>query len=114
MLSKEEIENLLKEISQGFRKIPQVENILYPLDINQFQKLKEYIEQLEADNYEQNNIINNYIENSIPKEVIEKTIKQIGKKEKEELKGLKGQDRYFVKQMYQSQEKLLQELMEGK
>ena len=50
MLSKEEIENLLKDISQGFRKIPQVENILYPLDINQFQKLSQYIEQLETKN----------------------------------------------------------------
>ena len=49
MLSKEEIEKLLKEISNGFRKIPQVENILYPLDINQFQKLNEYICQLESD-----------------------------------------------------------------
>lgn len=49
MLSKEEIENLLKNISQGFRKIPQVENILYPLDINQFQKLSEYIAKLESD-----------------------------------------------------------------
>lgn len=49
MPSKEEIENLLKNISQGFRKIPQVENILYPLDINQFQKLSEYMAQLESD-----------------------------------------------------------------
>lgn len=52
MQSKEEIENILKDIRQGFRKIPQVENILYPLDINQFQKLSEYIIQLETQKQE--------------------------------------------------------------
>lgn len=56
----------------------------------------------------------NYIENSISKEVIEEKIKILNKKEKEELKGTKGQDRYFIKQMYNYQRKILQELLEGK
>lgn len=44
-------------------------------------------------------------------ETIEKKLKELYKKEKEELKGLKGQDRYFVKQMYQSMRKPLEELL---
>lgn len=52
------------------------------------------------------------VENSIPISVIQNTLEDINKKEKEELKGLKGQDRYFVKQMYQYMKKPLQELLE--
>ena len=54
------------------------------------------------------------LENSIPRQVVEEKLKEIDKNEKEELKGLKGQDRYFVKQMYQNQRKPYQELLEGK
>ena len=36
---------------------------------------------------------------------------EINKKEKEELKGMKGQDRYFVKQTYQNKKMILQELI---
>lgn len=52
------------------------------------------------------------LKNSIPISVIQNTLKDINKKEKEELKGLKGQDRYFVKQMYQYMRKPLQEILE--
>lgn len=52
------------------------------------------------------------LSNSIPISVIQNTLKEINKKEKEELKGLKGQDRYFVKQMYQYMRKPLQKLLE--
>lgn len=44
--------------------------------------------------------------------LIKKKIEELNKEEKEQLKGLKGQDRYFVKQMYQYQRKSLQELLE--
>ena len=51
-------------------------------------------------------------ENYIPISAIQNKIKEIDKKEKEELKGLKGQDRYFVKQMYQYMRKPLDEILE--
>ena len=50
----------------------------------------------------------------IAKQKVIDKIEELNKKEKEELKGLKGQDRYFVKQMYQHKKSVLQELMEEK
>lgn len=50
----------------------------------------------------------------IPKSKVKEKIEELDKKEKEELKGLKGQDRYFVKQMYMYKRNILQELMEDK
>lgn len=44
--------------------------------------------------------------------LVEENIAELNKKEKQELKGLKGQDRYFVKQMYQYKRSVLQELLE--
>lgn len=38
-------------------------------------------------------------------------LEELNKKEKEELKGMKGQDRYFVKQTYQNKKMILQELI---
>lgn len=52
--------------------------------------------------------INNYI----PVSLVEEKIEELNKQEKQELKGLKGQDRYFVKQMYQYKRSVLQELLE--
>lgn len=43
--------------------------------------------------------------------LIKNKIEELNKKEKEELKGLKGQDRYFVKQMYQYMKKPLEEIL---
>lgn len=51
-------------------------------------------------------------ENYIPVQIIKDKIEKLNKKEKEELKGLKGQDRYFVKQIYQNKRMILQELIE--
>lgn len=56
--------------------------------------------------------INEYKENSVPIQKIKDKIEKLNKKEKEELKGLKGQDRYFVKQIYQNKRIILQELIE--
>ena len=52
--------------------------------------------------------------NNISKTRIANEIKELDKKEKQELKGLKGQDRYFIKQMYQSKKSVLQKLLEEK
>lgn len=50
--------------------------------------------------------------NYIPVSLVEEKIEELNKEEKQELKGLKGQDRYFVKQMYQYKRSVLQELLE--
>lgn len=47
----------------------------------------------------------------IARELLENKLKELDKQEKEELKGLKGQDRYFVKQMYQYARKPLEEIL---
>ena len=56
--------------------------------------------------------IDEYEVNYIPVSLVEENIAELNKKEKQELKGLKGQDRYFVKQMYQYKRSVLQELLE--
>ena len=48
----------------------------------------------------------------IPKSKIKEKIDKYNAREKKELKGLKGQDRYFVKQMYQYMKQALQELLD--
>lgn len=53
------------------------------------------------------------VKDSIPKSKVKEKIEELDKKEKEELKGMKGQDRYFVKQMYQTKRNILNVLLEG-
>ena len=55
-------------------------------------------------------LANSYQGNCISKEKVKDKIEELNKKEKEELKGMKGQDRYFVKQTYQNKKMILQEL----
>lgn len=50
----------------------------------------------------------------IPIQKVKDKIEKLNKKEKEELKRMKGQDRYFVKQIYQNKRIILQELLEGR
>ena len=56
-------------------------------------------------------LANSYQGNCISKEEVKDKIEELNKKEKEELKGMKGQDRYFVKQAYQNKRMILQELI---
>lgn len=63
-------------------------------------------------NNEINNIKVEIFKNYIPISSIEEELKELDKKEKQELKGLKGQDRFFIKQMYQYKRSVLQELLE--
>ena len=86
----------------------------------QFQIVNAYIKQLE---YKCETIFNKLIEYSkttekLQKETIWKSkviekIEEYNKREKEELKGMKGQDRYFVKQMYNYMRKSLEEFLES-
>lgn len=48
---------------------------------------------------------------STPNDKIKAKIEELDKKEKKELKGTKGQDRYFVKQIYQYKIQVLEELL---
>ncbi len=58
MPSKEGIENILNKCDNCNLS----ECINCEMSYTERQKVKKYIEQLESDNYEQNNIINSYIE----------------------------------------------------
>lgn len=49
--------------------------------------------------------------NVIPVKKVKEKIKELNKHEKEELKGLKGQDRYSVKQEYMFARGVLQQLI---
>lgn len=63
-------------------------------------------------NNETNNIKVEIFKNYIPISSIEEELKELDKKEKQELKGLRGQDRFFVKQMYQYRKDSLQKILE--
>lgn len=53
-------------------------------------------------------------ENSIIIDLIENKMKELEKEEKKELKGMKGQDRYYTKQMYMYRKMILKELLQDK
>lgn len=67
-----------------------------------------YCNELEKDLFEN---CSKYV---IPIQKIKDKIKELNKKEKQELKGTKGQDRYDIKQQYMYQRNILQELLEGR
>lgn len=90
-------------------------NLLYP-DADEiykrYYKLREENKELKKDNKRYEKELHDVIEFSIQVSLVEENIAELNKKEKQELKGLKGQDRYFVKQMYQYKRSVLQELLE--
>lgn len=47
----------------------------------------------------------------IPKSKVEEKIEELDKEEKRELKGTKGQDRYYIKQKYMYKRKVLEDLL---
>ena len=47
----------------------------------------------------------------IPKSKVKEKIEELDKEEKRELKGTKGQDRYYIKQKYMYKRKVLEELL---
>ena len=102
---KQDINNLIEELTkvrpdelstEGLKLFNKINEI-----IDKNKELEEY--------YEEQNEVNAKF---IPVSLVEKTIEELDKKERQELKGLKGQDRYFVKQMYQYKRSVLQELLE--
>lgn len=99
----EEIINWLKDSSYPYDisltrdDIQSLENL-----ITGYRELEEYIKRLDKLN----------ARDFVFKSDIKEKIEELSKKEKEELKSLKGQDRYFIKQMYMYKRNVLQELME--
>ena len=114
-------ENCLMKITMGIDCEFDV-NILDVL-VNIIKKLQKENEELKAEN-EYNKLLldtnknftidkknRNYKWNVIEIQKVKDKIEELNKKEKEELKGMKGQDRYFVKQTYQNKKMILQELI---
>ena len=87
-------------------------------EVEKLQKENEYYKEcLEAvskhlDNIDYDQILFAIYEYYISKHKVKDKIEELNKKEKKELKGMKGQDRYFVKQTYQNKRMILQELIE--
>ena len=113
-------ENLLKAL--GITEEDSFENhqIRFKTLLNLIEKLQKENEELKEIYRSEKKMKNEYIklyqdlllkENVIPIQKIKDKIEELNKKEKEELKGMKGQDRYFVKQTYQNKKMILQELI---
>ncbi len=107
------IENLIKELKDS-------DDLLISMAL-ELRQNEEYIRELEEDNqkFESGKFLTpaqcvRIGKDYIPKSKVKEKIEELDKKEKEELKGLKGQDRYFVKQMYMYKRNILQELIEDK
>lgn len=106
-----------------------IENQQYYIFQKQIEKYERHIEKLQKENEELKRLMahkngytklleedlfencSNYV---IPIQTIKDKIKELNKKEKQELKGTKGQDRYDIKQQYMYQRNILQELLEGR
>ena len=87
-------------------------------DVNILDTLLNIIKKLQKENEELNyklhskkialEIYNRYI----PKSKLKEKKEELDKEEKRELKGTKGQDRYYIKQKYMYKKEVLQELLE--
>lgn len=105
------LEKALEHILSAYKRVLK-ENEELKEDRDKFKKALgkriTYCNELEKDLFEN---CSNYV---IPIQTIKDKIKELNKKEKQELKGTKGQDRYDIKQQYMYQRNILQELLEGR
>lgn len=102
------IENILnrnKELEEELQRQKEINTVINKENLDD--KYEEVLEKVMT-KFLNNNIKNDFI----PKSLVKEKIEELNKEEKQELKGLKGQDRYFVKQMYQYKRSVLQELLE--
>lgn len=82
--------------------------------LDYIKELKEYLEVAAAANRMQYDFGWKACESkSIFRETIENQLKELERQEKQELKGLKGQDRYFVKQLYMAKKNTYKKILEG-
>lgn len=109
------IENLLKERQSDKERIKELEEINKAHKKENGELREEIEEKTEIAEWKLEHAYNTGWKAceiiSIPKSLIKEQIEELNRKEKEELKGSKGQDRYFIKQMYQYQRKSLEELL---
>ena len=90
------ISNLIarnKELEKENEKIRKANKTLF--ELTQHTAMQEFINE-------------DYIAKSKARELIQK----LDKEEKQELKGVKGQDRYFIKQMYQAKRSVIEDLLQ--
>lgn len=112
----EKLEELISLLYQD--RLTQYGKRLLVENIEKLQKENEYYKEcLEVvskhlDNIDYDQILFAIYEYYISKQKVKDKIEELNKKEKKELKGMKGQDRYFVKQTYQNKRMILQELIE--
>lgn len=97
----------LEENEDLKREIKRQKDINTIINKNGLDKNYENVLEKTMDKFLNDNIANEFL----PKQKIKDKIEELNKKEKEELKGMKGQDRYFVKQTYQNKRMILQELI---
>ena len=106
-----------KKLQEEFKEVDhecdRLEKIDFEKDmkIKELQKENEELKNQEATARRINELLVQRFSNSIPVSLVKEKIEELNKKEKEELKGMKGQDRYFVKQTYQNKKMVLQELI---
>lgn len=101
---KEPVILLFLSILSDYKRVLEMNEVLL--------KENEELKNQEATARKINELLVQRYSNSIPIQKVKDKIEKLNKKEKEELKGLKGQDRYFVKQIYQNKRIILQELIE--
>lgn len=101
-------------------KLEELISLLYQDRLTQYGKrlLVENIVKLQKENEELKEsymcaqaCANMVFDKIIPVQKVKDKIEELNKKEEKELKGIKGQDRYFVKQTYQNKRMILQELI---
>lgn len=111
-MNEENIKILEQYIKSSFR-LTLPENVLQAIE-NLINRNK-YLEKKNDNNFnkiiEYERTLENLQKNTIWKYKIKEKIEELDKEEKRELKGMKGQDRYFIKQMYQYKRKVLEELL---
>lgn len=113
-MNEENIKILEQYIKSSFR-LTLPENVLQAIEnlINRNKELEEFIiKYYDEIRKEYEGLINHKLIDYIPKSKIKEKIEELDKEEKRELKGTKGQDRYFIKQIYQYKRKVLEELLQ--
>ena len=98
----------LEEIEKEHKK----ENGRLREEISQYKRIDKLVSNITPE--EVNTAIKRASEQFIEVSKVEKELIQLNKDEKKELKGMKGQDRYFVKQQYAAKREILEKVLKMK
>lgn len=108
------IENLIqrnKDLEQ-IEKEHKKENGRLREELSQYKRIDKLVSNITPE--EVNTAIKRASEQFIEVSKVEKELIQLNKDEKKELKGMKGQDRYFVKQQYAAKREILEKVLKMK